>query len=83
MIKELIPKNRSYRRFHQDRAVTMDTLRELIDLARLAPSGYNRQGLKYLLSNSRDLGSRHTGLFLVSAPFRYRIASVYHKGGNI
>ena len=58
MIKELIPKNRSYRRFHQERAVTMGTLRELIDLARLAPSGYNRQGLKYLLSNSRDLNNK-------------------------
>lgn len=36
----------------------MDTLRELIDLARLAPSGYNRQGLKYLLSNSGDLNNK-------------------------
>lgn len=51
MIKDLVLKSRSYRRFYQDRAVEMDTLKELIDLARLSPSGYNRQALRYILSN--------------------------------
>lgn len=58
MIKELIQKNRSYRRFHQDRSVTMTTLRELVDLGRLAPSGHNRQALKYVLSNTRSLNNQ-------------------------
>jgi nitroreductase len=50
MIKDLITKNRSYRRFHQEVPVEDQTLRELIDLARLSPSGANLQPLKYILS---------------------------------
>jgi nitroreductase len=51
MLSELILKNRSYRRFHQEVAVSLETLRELVGLARLAPSGSNLQPLKYYLSN--------------------------------
>ncbi len=51
MIKDLIFKNRSYRRFHQDEQISMETLIELIDLARLSPSAKNAQPLKYFLSN--------------------------------
>ncbi|MBW1772039.1 MAG: nitroreductase family protein [Deltaproteobacteria bacterium] len=50
MVKDLIYKNRSYRRFHQDAAIGMETLRELVDLARHSASGANRQPLKYILS---------------------------------
>lgn len=50
MIKDLIVKNRSYRRFHQESAVDRQTLRELIDLARLSPSAANLQPLRYILS---------------------------------
>jgi nitroreductase len=50
MIKDLIVKNRSYRRFHQESAVDRQTLRELIELARLSPSAANLQPLKYILS---------------------------------
>jgi nitroreductase len=50
MIRDLILKNRSYRRFYQDQAVERDTLEELVDLARLSASGGNRQPLKYILS---------------------------------
>ena len=50
MIRELILKNRSYRRFHQDVAVDMATLRELVDLARLSASASNLQPLKYILA---------------------------------
>jgi nitroreductase len=49
MLKELIRKNRSYRRFHQEVAVEMATLEELVDLARHSASGSNRQPLKYIL----------------------------------
>jgi nitroreductase len=54
MLKDLILKNRSYRRFHQDRAIDRDTLVELIDLARLSASGSNMQPLKYILSNDAE-----------------------------
>ena len=50
MFKNLVLKNRSYRRFYEDAYFTMDTLRELVDLARLSPSGANRQCLKFYLS---------------------------------
>ena len=50
MIRDLVLKNRSYRRFYQDVAVDLETLRELVDLARLSASGANKQPLKYILS---------------------------------
>ncbi len=50
MIRDLILKNRSYRRFYQDVAVELDTLRELVDLARLSASAANMQPLRYILS---------------------------------
>jgi nitroreductase len=50
MLHELVTKNRSYRRFYQDAAIEIDTLRELVDLGRLSASGRNRQPLKYILS---------------------------------
>lgn len=49
-IKELVHKNRSYRRFYQDQAIERETLIELIDLARHSASGNNLQPLKYFLS---------------------------------
>ncbi|MBN1350301.1 nitroreductase family protein [candidate division KSB1 bacterium] len=51
MLRDLVLKNRSYRRFYQDTAIEMKTLRELVDLARLSASGANLQPLKYILSN--------------------------------
>jgi nitroreductase len=51
MIKELIFKNRSYRRFDQEYRIEAQTLRELVDLARLSPSAANLQPLKYILSH--------------------------------
>ena len=50
MLKDLIVKNRSHRRFHQGKAVARKTLEQLVDLARLSPSGGNQQSLKYILS---------------------------------
>jgi nitroreductase len=50
-VEELLRRNRSYRRFHQSRAVERGTLRELVALARLSPSAANRQPLKFMLSN--------------------------------
>lgn len=58
MIRELVLKNRSYRRFHQDVAVEIETLRELVDLARLSASGSNLQPLKFMLSCDPDKNAR-------------------------
>ena len=54
MMKELVRKNRSYRRFYQEKAIEMETLRDLVDLARLCPCGRNMQGLKYMLFNDKE-----------------------------
>jgi len=50
MIRDLILKNRSYRRFYQNHKIDESTLRELVDLARMSGSGANKQPLKYILS---------------------------------
>jgi nitroreductase len=49
MLKDLVQKNRSYRRFEQNFKIEIQTLRELVDLARLSASGANLQPLKYIL----------------------------------
>lgn len=49
-LRELVEKNRSYRRFDQKRSIDRKTLEDLVDLARLTPSAANRQPLKYFLS---------------------------------
>lgn len=54
MIEDLIRKSRSYRRFSQDEPVDMETLRWLVGLARVSPSGANLQALKFILSCGAD-----------------------------
>ena len=49
-LEELLTRNRSYRRFHQDERLDEKSLVELVALVRLCPSAANRQPLKYLLS---------------------------------
>ena len=51
MIEDLIKRNRSCRRFVQKAAISLDTLRWLVNLARLSASAANLQPLKYLLSS--------------------------------
>lgn len=50
MIRDLIIKNRSCRRFYQGVSIELQTLKGLIDLARLSASAANLQPLKYILS---------------------------------
>jgi len=58
MLKDLILKSRSYRRFYQDHKITEDDLRDLIDLARLSPSARNAQPLKYFISFDEDTNAK-------------------------
>lgn len=58
MIAELIKKNRSCRRFYQDRSVSVKTLKELVDLARLSASAANRQPLRFILSADRHTNEK-------------------------
>ncbi len=54
MIRDLIIENRTRRRFYQEVPIELETLRELVDLARLSASAANRQPLKYILSGDTE-----------------------------
>jgi nitroreductase len=51
MLEDLIKRNRSCRRFLQKEAIPVETLKWLVNLARLSASAANLQPLKYVLSN--------------------------------
>jgi len=51
-LKDLVRRNRSYRRFYQDVSIPEYVLEGLVDLARLSPSARNAQTLKYFISCS-------------------------------
>lgn len=51
MLRELVIKNRSYRRFHQHTIIGMDILQQLVDMTRYTASARNIQPLKYMLFN--------------------------------
>jgi len=57
-LKELVLETRSYRRFQQEVPISLETLRELVDLARQTASGSNIQPLKYVLSVEREISAR-------------------------
>jgi nitroreductase len=57
MIRDLVLKNRSYRRFHEEVDIKIETLKELVDLARLSASAMNAQPLKCILSCDRRRNS--------------------------
>ena len=58
MIKDMVAANRTCRRFYQDVPVEKETLRELVDLARMSASGSNIQPLRYILSCDAETNAR-------------------------
>jgi nitroreductase len=54
-LRELVLKNRSYRRFFQDENISKEQLTAWIDLGRLSASGMNVQPLKYKLVNDPEI----------------------------
>ncbi len=58
MIYDLVLQNRSYRRFDESYKITKTVLIELIELARLSPSGSNMQPLKYFISWEAEQNKR-------------------------
>lgn len=55
---ELVRSSRSRRRFYQDVSVDMETLKGLVELARVTPSARNLQPLKYILSNTAEKNAK-------------------------
>lgn len=58
MIKNLILKNRSYRRFYQSAKISHEQLRQWVDLARNSASARNAQSLKYILSTDEPFNAK-------------------------
>lgn len=54
MIRDLIEKNRSYRRFRPGIKISTEQMEHWIDLARLSPSAKNIQPLKFAIINTRE-----------------------------
>lgn len=57
-LKDLVRRCRSYRRFREQQGVSLEALRELVDLARLSASAMNRQPLRYGLSADPETNAR-------------------------
>lgn len=54
---EMVKKNRSYRGFDESRRISREELMEMVECARLTPSGANRQPLKYdLIWKAEEVG---------------------------
>jgi len=52
--KELVALNRSRRKFDQSVSINVNDLIDLVDTARLIPSGMNKQSLKYVVTADPD-----------------------------
>ncbi|WP_423128909.1 nitroreductase family protein [Gaoshiqia sp. Z1-71] len=58
MLKDLILKNRSYRRFYERERLSAGQLEAWVDLARFSASGRNAQSLKYVLITDEEMCSQ-------------------------
>ncbi len=56
--KEMVKKNRSYRRFDESHTLSREILVDLVELARYTASGGNKQPLKYLLSADPETNAK-------------------------
>ena len=50
MVFDLVPRARTHRRFTENQPVETESLRSLVNLARLSPSSANLQTLKFVIS---------------------------------
>jgi len=58
MIADLVKKTRSCRRFNENHKISMDSLKQLVNLGRLSASAANRQPLKYILSCDTEINDK-------------------------
>lgn len=54
MLKDLLMRNRSYRRFYEDRRIPREQLEEFVGLTRFCASARNAQPLKYALIQDEE-----------------------------
>lgn len=58
MLIDIVKKNRSYRRFFENKLVDKSDLLNIVELARFCPSGRNLQPLKFFVSNDSLLNKK-------------------------
>jgi len=58
MIRELILKNRSYRRFDSSVKISIEQIEKWIELARFSASGRNMQPLKYVICTDTETNNK-------------------------
>ena len=58
MLKDLIHRNRSYRRFYQTEKISQEQLRKWVDLARNSASARNGQSMKYILCTDESFNAK-------------------------
>lgn len=58
MLKELVTKCRSFRRFDGSAEIAKEDLLELVDLARMTASTANSQALKFFISNEKEMNDK-------------------------
>jgi nitroreductase len=56
--KEIVEKNRTYRRFDQHHALSRELMTELVDLARCTSSAGNKQLIRYVISCSSETNAK-------------------------
>jgi nitroreductase len=57
MIRDLVIKNRSYRRFDSNVTIAEEQLVKWIELARFSATGRNKQSLKFVLCNNAEMNA--------------------------
>lgn len=55
MFRDLVVKNRSYRRFDETKRISLEILKELVDIGHLVPSGANLQPLRFITVSSEEI----------------------------
>ncbi|MBR5856306.1 MAG: nitroreductase family protein [Bacteroidales bacterium] len=57
-ILDIIKKNRSYRRFYEEAAISAEDLNLMVEAARYSASSRNIQPLKYYICNSKEMNAK-------------------------
>jgi nitroreductase len=76
-IKDIIYKNRSYRKFYENEPIDKKVLIDLVDLGRMSASGGNTQPLKYFISCEPETNEK---IFNNISWARYIKDAAPHKG---
>ena len=71
MLKDLILRNRTYRRFYQSEKISHEQLRKWVDLARNSASARNGQSLKYILCTDESFNQKVFELLAWAGYLRY------------